>query len=85
MVGQLYDLRQLPAPYQGDLAARTNAAAFKTVPGNGINQKPNVIRRIGTQAAHPEGRTPIRPDVAAQDREIAEKATELRLTQSTEV
>ncbi len=44
----------LPAPYQNDLAARINDAAFKSEVGNGIAQKLNLIRRVGNTAA-PEG------------------------------
>ncbi len=64
LVGHLYDVMGLPAPYQNDLAARINDAAFKAKVGVGIAQKLNLIRRIGNTAAH-EGR-PIQPQTALQ-------------------
>jgi type I restriction enzyme, R subunit len=64
LVGHLYDVLGLPAPYQNDLGARINDAAFKAKVGVGISQKLNLIRRIGNTAAH-EGR-PIQPQTALQ-------------------
>ena len=64
LVRHLYDVMGLPAPYQNDLAARINDAAFKARVGVGIAQKLNLIRRIGNTAAH-EGR-PIQPQAALQ-------------------
>ena len=56
LVGHLYDVTGLAAPYQNDLAARINDAAFKAEVGNGIAQKLNLIRRVGNTAAH-EGKS----------------------------
>ena len=64
LVGHLYDVMGLRAPYQNDLAARVNDATFKARVGVGIAQKLNLIRRIGNTAAH-EGR-PIQPQTALQ-------------------
>lgn len=64
LVGHLYDVLKLPEPYQPDLAARINASAFKATTGNGINQKLNLIRKLGNTAVH-EAR-PIPPQVALQ-------------------
>jgi type I restriction enzyme, R subunit len=64
LVGHLYDVMGLPAPYQNDLAARINDSAFKAKVGVGIAQKLNLIRRIGNTATH-EGR-PIQPQTALQ-------------------
>jgi type I restriction enzyme, R subunit len=64
LVGHLYDVLGLPAPYQPDLAARINAAEFKAKTGNGINQKLNLIRKLGNTAVH-EAR-PIPPQAALQ-------------------
>ena len=52
LVGHLYDVLALPVPYKDDLAARTNDAGFKAVTGNGINQKLNLIRKLGNTAVH---------------------------------
>jgi len=43
LVGHLYDLTGLATPYQNDLAARINDAAFKAKVGNGIAQKLHLI------------------------------------------
>ena len=64
LVGHLYDVMDLRTPYQNDLAARINDAAFKAKVGTGIAQKLNLIRRVGNTAAH-EGR-PIQPQTALQ-------------------
>lgn len=52
LVAYLFDLLALPVPYKDDLAARTNDAAFKAATGNGINQKLNLIRKLGNTAVH---------------------------------
>src|SRR5262245_27804472 len=52
LVGHLYDVLALPLPYKDDLAARVNDAAFKAKTGNGINQKLNLIRKLGNSAVH---------------------------------
>jgi type I restriction enzyme, R subunit len=62
LVGHLYDVLGLPLPYRDDLAARINDSAFKVKTGNGINQKLNLIRKLGNTAVH-EIR-PIPPQVA---------------------
>ncbi len=64
LVGYLYDVLGLSAPYRDDLAARINDAAFKAKVGVGIAQKLNLIRRVGNTAAH-EGK-PIPQQVALQ-------------------
>jgi len=64
LVGHLYDVTGLAAPYQNDLAARINDPAFKAKVGVGIAQKLNLIRRVGNTAAH-EGK-PIQPQTALQ-------------------
>jgi type I restriction enzyme R subunit len=64
LVGHLYDITGLAAPYQNDLAARINDAAFKAEVGNGIAQKLNLIRKVGNTAAH-EGK-PIQHQTALQ-------------------
>jgi type I restriction enzyme R subunit len=64
LVGHLYDLMGLAAPYKSDLAARTNDPAFKAKVGNGITQKLNLIRVVGNTAAH-EGK-PIQLQTALQ-------------------
>ncbi|GAA4808870.1 DEAD/DEAH box helicase family protein [Tomitella cavernea] len=63
LVGYLYDLRGLAAPYKDDLAARINQPEFKALTGNGINQKLNLLRKLGNTAVHAE--TPIPPRAAA--------------------
>src|SRR3954451_4458733 len=64
LVGHLYDVTGLTAPYQDDLSARINDAAFRSKVGNGIAQKLNLIRRVGNTAAH-EGK-PIQSQTALQ-------------------
>jgi len=60
----MYDMMGLPAPYQNDLAAPINDAAFKAKVGVSIAQKRHLIRRVENTAAH-EGR-PIQPQTALQ-------------------
>ncbi|MDQ0744667.1 type I restriction enzyme R subunit [Clavibacter sp. B3I6] len=62
LVGHLYDVLNLPVPYQDDLAARINDAGFARITGVGIAQKLNLIRKLGNQAVHAQH--PIRPDIA---------------------
>ncbi|MFT4187986.1 MAG: DEAD/DEAH box helicase family protein [Aeromicrobium sp.] len=64
LVGYLYDVLGLPEPYRSDLAARTNAAAFKHVTGQTVNAKLNIIRDIGNKAVHDT--RPIAPQAALQ-------------------
>ncbi|RQM31951.1 DEAD/DEAH box helicase family protein [Rhodococcus ruber] len=52
LVGHLYDVLDLPAPYKDDLAARINFPEFKAKTGNGINQKLNLLRKLGNTAVH---------------------------------
>lgn len=66
LVGYLYELLDLPAPYSDDLAARVNAREFQAVTGTGINRKFNLIRTYGNKAAHPERAPQIRADVSQQ-------------------
>ncbi|MBF6620535.1 MAG: DEAD/DEAH box helicase family protein [Patulibacter sp.] len=58
----LYEVLALPSPYRTDLSARINDAAFKTVTGNGINQKLNLIRRVANAAVHDA--KPIRTEIS---------------------
>ena len=62
LVGHLYEILDLPVPYQDDLAARINDAGFARIAGMGIGQKLNLIRKLGNQAVHAQ--QPIRPDIA---------------------
>ena len=64
LVGHLYDVMDLEAPYRTDLAARIGDSTFKSKVGVGIVQKLNLIRRVGNNAAH-ESR-PIASPVALQ-------------------
>ena len=52
LVSHLYDVLALPLPYEQDLAALINDAAFKAQARNGINQKLNLIRRAANAAVH---------------------------------
>ncbi|MDH6681027.1 type I restriction enzyme R subunit [Rhodococcus sp. LBL1] len=52
LVAHLYDVLDLPAPYKDDLAARINSPEFKAKTGNGINQKLNLLRKLGNTAVH---------------------------------
>lgn len=63
LVRHLFDVRSLAAPYRNDLAAHMNDAAFKTITGNGINQKLNLIRSLGNTAVH--DKRPVALQVAA--------------------
>jgi type I restriction enzyme R subunit len=62
LVGHLYDVLALPAPYKDDLSARINAPAFKTATGLGVNAKLNLIRHLGNSAVHAQA--PIQPQSA---------------------
>lgn len=64
LVVHLYDVIGLPEPYQNDLSARINDAAFKAKVGVAMTAKLNLIRKVGNAAAH-EGR-PIQPHTALQ-------------------
>lgn len=62
LVGLLYDLLDLPAPYKDDLSARMNEPPFrKAVPSN-ITHKFNLIRKAGNAAVHDQ--KPIAPQLA---------------------
>ncbi len=63
LVGYLYTVLSLPAPYRDDLAAKINDAAFKAKVPQSITQKLTAIRRIANTAVH-ENRQ-IRPDVSS--------------------
>ncbi|HNM98042.1 MAG TPA: aromatic amino acid lyase, partial [Marmoricola sp.] len=52
LVAHVYAVRGLSEPYQLDLAARINDAAFGAEVGHGITRKLNLIRRVGNQAVH---------------------------------
>ncbi|MGC0143916.1 DEAD/DEAH box helicase family protein [Pseudactinotalea sp. Z1732] len=52
LVAYLYEVLNLTEPYRDDLAARINDSRFKTRTGNSINQKLNLIRRLGNTAVH---------------------------------
>ncbi|MDO5504210.1 MAG: DEAD/DEAH box helicase family protein, partial [Actinomycetia bacterium] len=62
LVDHLYALHGLPEPYRTDVAAKMNAAAFKTRVGNAIVQKLNLIRKHGNDAVHDD--RPTRSDAA---------------------
>lgn len=62
LVGHLYDVLALAAPYKNDLAARINDPAFKNATGAGINAKLNLIRHLGNNAVHAQA--PIQPQSA---------------------
>jgi len=64
LVDHLYDLLNLPEPYQNDLAARSAAPAFRQIAGEGIVAKLRLIRRVGNTAVHEK--TPIIPITATQ-------------------
>lgn len=64
LVGHLYDVIGLPEPYQSDLSARINDAAFKSKVGVAITAKLNLIRKVGNGASH-EGK-PIQQHTALQ-------------------
>ena len=64
LVGHLYDVIGLPEPYQSDLSARINDAAFKSTVGVAITAKLNLIRKVGNAAAH-DGK-PIQQHTALQ-------------------
>ncbi|MFC9519191.1 DEAD/DEAH box helicase family protein [Nocardiaceae bacterium NPDC056970] len=52
LVTHLFDVLDLPTPYKDDLAARVNFPEFKAKTGNGINQKLNLLRKLGNTAVH---------------------------------
>lgn len=64
LVQHLYDVIGLRLPYRNDLAAMINEPEFKSRTGNGINQKLNLIRKLGNTAVHDN--RPIQRDVALQ-------------------
>ena len=64
LVVLIYDIDGLPVPYRDDLAARVNEPDFQQRVGSGIAQKLNLIRKVGSRAAH--GSHPI-PHRAALD------------------
>lgn len=55
LVGFLYDVVELPLPYQDDLAAKMNAPAFKNLVGLEMALKANAVRKAGNAAAHKPG------------------------------
>lgn len=62
LVGHLYDVLALPIPYNDDLSARINDAAFRAKSGQGVAQKLNLIRKLGNTAVHEQ--RPIAPRAA---------------------
>ena len=52
LVGLIYDVDGLKAPYKNDLAARINEPAFQRRVGVGIGQKLTLIRKLGNRAVH---------------------------------
>jgi type I restriction enzyme R subunit len=64
LVGHLYDLMDLPAPYVDDLSALVNDSAFQAKVGVGVATKLNLIRKLGNRAVHETQPIPPR---AAQD------------------
>ena len=63
LVRHLYELIQLPAPYKTDLAALINDAQFTATVGGGIQQKLNLLRRVGNTAVHDSRPIPARTAV----------------------
>lgn len=55
LVGFLYDVAELPLPYQDDLAAKMNAPGFKNLVGSEMTLKANAVRKAGNAAAHKSG------------------------------
>ncbi|WP_195166477.1 DEAD/DEAH box helicase family protein [Mycobacteroides abscessus] len=62
LTARLYDVLALARPYQDDLAARINDAAFKARIGTPISHKLNLIRRAGNSAVHDQ--RPVAPQIA---------------------
>jgi type I restriction enzyme R subunit len=60
LVDYLYDVLELPVPYQDDLSARINDAKFKSKTGAGIAAKLNLIRKLGNHAVHDQKPIPSR-------------------------
>jgi len=60
IVRLVFDVEGFAVPYQDDLAARINDAAFQRRAGVGICQKLNLIRKIGNRAVHDEQPIPSR-------------------------
>lgn len=63
LVRHLYELIPLSAPYKTDLAALTNDAQFTATVGSGIQQKLNLLRRVGNTAVHDSRPIPARTAV----------------------
>ncbi|EFV14130.1 DEAD/DEAH box helicase family protein [Segniliparus rugosus] len=64
VVGYLYNVLSLQAPYSNKLAAKIGDTAFKAKVPQTITQKMTVIRHIGNAAVH-ENRK-VRPDISLQ-------------------
>ncbi|MGE0304250.1 MAG: DEAD/DEAH box helicase family protein [Acidimicrobiia bacterium] len=52
LVGYIYDIADLPEPYQPDLAARIADPRFKNVVGQAIANKLSLVRKVGNRAVH---------------------------------
>jgi type I restriction enzyme R subunit len=52
LIGTIYDLRALPAPYRDDLAALIGAPQFQQVAGPEVVMKATLVRRAGNDAVH---------------------------------
>ena len=52
LVGLIYDLRGLPAPYRDDLAARIGDAGFLRETGSEVVMKATLVRKAGNDAVH---------------------------------
>lgn len=62
LVNWIYEIADLPIPYETDLAAMIGAPAFKAKVGDGIVQKLTLIRRTANKAVHED--QVIQPNVA---------------------
>src|SRR4051812_8769643 len=60
LVDFLYDIMALPVPYKTDLAAKVNDTGFQSKVGMGINQKLNLVRKLGNFAVHDTKHIPPR-------------------------
>lgn len=62
LTARLYDVLALARPYQDDLSARINDAAFKSRVGTNITHKLNLVRKAGNAATHEQ--RPVSPKLA---------------------
>jgi len=61
-VRHVYTVAALPPAYRNDLDARINAYEMKNLTGEAINQKMNLVRKVGNAGAHEK--RPIPPKMA---------------------